>query len=574
MKIKSIKLHQDTDGLKAFKDCLSLENLVLLTGSNGAGKTRLLKVIRRYVEALQSGVPESEIKEKLTVYFQEGEKIELLTKDNAKQIQIINYSHYDAKLQIPNAFSPYVIHKAKEILMECDYEETALNSLLFIEDMAKGYSEEFADGVCFQRFKEEAKENFDIQIDYDKKRKKLQLFGQDLDEMELSPGQQYLLRMAVACFQNKDDNNLIFFLDEPELHLHPKALIELVSKLRRKFSDSQFWISTHSLALISFFSITERNVTILYLKEGRVKRFRSDSSELLDGLLGAEENRFAIQQLMVTPDEYASNRFAFECYDKPLVLSGTDGNDPQVDMIRTMLSSGDVVVDYGAGRGRFLEELALGNGMTQDGKFAIDAITYFAYNKKEVEDIEDAERCKMIMEKYGSTQGNYFNDFELLRSEVAGNAKYVLLVNVLHEIRPCEWETVFHNAKSLLCADGKLVIVELEELMTGEAPYEQGFLMITSNAATELFGKEHVKKHGYPGNKRLVKYVIDQEGLNVKDVTSAIKIIKEDALGIIQKVKETVVEDRKSRFHQGIKLAFWLHQYANASLILEPDHGG
>lgn len=143
MKIKSIKLHQDTDGLKAFKDCLSLENLVLLTGSNGAGKTRLLKVIRRYVEALQSGVPESEIKEKLTVYFQEGEKIELLTKDNAKQIQIINYSHYGAKLQIPNAFSPYVIHKAKEILMECDYEETALNSLLFIEDMAKGYSEEF-----------------------------------------------------------------------------------------------------------------------------------------------------------------------------------------------------------------------------------------------------------------------------------------------------------------------------------------------------------------------------------------------------------------------------------------------
>lgn len=570
MRISAIKLQQDMNGLKPFEISL-LKNLVILVGSNGAGKTRLLKLIQTQVEGLQQGKTAEHCKSGIEIMLQEGEDNQLMTSANAGNVQIINYSHYDAKLQVPNDYSPYVIHKAKEILRQCDYEETALNSLLLIEDMAKGYSEEFRDGEHFRRFRQEAEDIFDLQIDYDENERKLQLFGRDItDEAELSPGQQYLLRMAVACFQNEDKPNLIFFMDEPELHLHPKALIELLERLRKKFPESQFWISTHSLALVSFFAVMEKDSAILHLQKGKLKRLRSDSSELLDGLIGNEKNQFAMQQLMMTPDAYASNRFAFECFDPPPTLPGKDGNDAEVEMIRTMLISGDIVVDYGAGKGRFWEELALGRARTQDGKRAVEAITYYAYSKKEIENKEDAEACKAVMDEYGSSADNYFNDFEMLRSKIGETAKYVLLVNVLHEIEPDEWKEVFENAKLLLREDGKLVIVEREELMTGESPYKAGFLMITSNAAINLFGKEHLEEYHHPKKDYLVRYLVAPEGLGIKTAVPAVKAIKKDAFKAIQQIKEKADSvDRKEKFREGIRLAFWLHQYANASILLE-----
>lgn len=569
MRISAIKLQEDINGLKPFEVSL-LKNLVILVGSNGAGKTRLLKLIQTYVEGLQQGRAAVPCESGLEIMLQEDGTPRRMTEVNAGEVQIINYSHYDARLQVPDDYSPYVIHKAKEILRQCDYEETALNSLLFIEDMAKGYSEEFRNGEHFRRFRQETEETFELQINYNEDKRKLQLFGQDIDKAELSPGQQYLLRMAVACFQNEDKENLIFFMDEPELHLHPRALVELIEKLRKKFPKSQFWISTHSLGLVSFFAVTEKDSAILHLKKGTVKRFRSDSSELLDGLIGSEKNQFAMQQLMMTPDAYASNRFALECFDPPPTLPGKDGNDAEVAMIRTILSTGDIIVDYGAGKGRFWEELALGKGETQDGKLAIEAVTYYAYSKKEIEDKEDAETCKAVMNEYGSNADNYYNDFERLRSKVGRTVKYVLLVNVLHEIAPDEWKEVFANAKSLLRKDGKLVIVEREELMTGESPYKAGFLMITSNAAIDLFGQEYLEEYHHPQKDYLVRYLVDPEGLEIKDAESAVQVIRQDALREIRQIKEKAgLMDRKKKFREGIKLAFWLHQYANASVMLE-----
>lgn len=567
MKISAIKLQEERDGIQKFEVSL-LKDLVLLAGSNGAGKTRLLKAIQKNVESLQNDA--REFNEKLKIEVCKDGRDEMLTVENACDVTAINYSHYDAKLQLPNDFSPYVIHKAKEILKQCDYEETALNSLLFIEDMARGYSEEFQDGECFLKFQKRALEDFEIQINYDKDRKKLQVFGQDIEKAELSPGQQYLLRMAVACFQNENKDNLIFFMDEPELHLHPKALIRLLKNIRQRFSTSQIWVATHSLALISYFAVTEEKATILYLQNGNVQNFRSDSSGLLNGLIGSDENQFAIQQLIATPDAYASNKFAFECFDSPAVLAGKDGSDKQVAMVRTILHSGDVVVDYGAGKGRFFEELALSDGRTEDGRRAAEAIIYYAYNKKELERLEDAEECKAVMEEYGSTANNYFNDLGMLQKAVGGEAKYVCLINVLHEIPPSEWEGVFQDVKILLGAEGRLVIVEREELMTGEAPYTQGFLMVTQNAVNELFGKEQVQKEVHPDKQCLVKYTIELGKSELGNTISAVELIRSDALEIIRQIKETPVpENRKSRFETGIKLAFWTHQYANASLVLE-----
>lgn len=550
----------EKNGLLPFKLPM-LGNLVLVTGANGAGKTRLLKTIQNYINSQYTTDNMDEVVIELT----ENEKCEKLTKENMDKVRIINYSHYDARLQSPNSFSPYVIHKAKELLKRCDYEETALNSLLFIEDMAKGYSKEFKDGKKFLDFQRDVEESFNIKIDYDKERDCLRLFGLDIEEAALSPGQQYLLRMAVACFQNENESGLIFFLDEPELHLHPKALIEMIEKLRNKFPDSQFWISTHSLSLISYYTVMKEDVTTLYIENKKVDLFRSNSSALLEGIIGDEEKQFAVQQLFGLTDEYACNKFTFECFEEPQTVAGKDGKDVEVGLIKLDISPGDVIVDYGAGKGRFLEELCLGSDYAEKKKG--EFIQYYAYDPDE----KDAVLCKKVMNKYGSTEHNYFNDIELLKKKIAGNASYVLLVNVLHEIPPKEWISIFGNVSDLLSENGKLLIVERDELMVGEAPYKQGFLMITSNGCKALFNEKNFVEIRHPQKKYIVKYIVSKEGLNIdiNQLKACIEAIQKDSLEHIQNVKETHEEERIKKFKIGMRLVFWLHQYANASLLLK-----
>lgn len=556
MKISSICLKKEINGLHTFKK-INLGENVIIAGGNGSGKTRLIKLLERYIKSLQNGYDDSS----LELELEDEENHELLTTENVHRIRIANYSHFDAQLQSPNSFTPYVICKAKEILRTCNYEQTALNSLLLLEDMAHGYSEEFKNGVQFKQFADNLHESFNIKIGIDENSKKLKMFDLDVNESMLSPGQQYLLRIAVACYCNVADEKLIFILDEPELHLHPQALIQLINILRQKFPETQFWISTHSLALISYITVVDKSTTVLYMEDGNTELFRSNSSKLLGGLIGTEENRFAIRQLIALPDEYACNKFATECYDPPVALEAS-GGDPQTGMIQTLLHENDVVLDYGAGKGRFFEELASTN------ENEASKIQYYAYDKYDT----DSSICKQIMNRFGSTDQNYFNDENQLLSVIKEQVDYVLLINVLHEIPPNEWRAMFEIIQQLLKETGKLIIVEREELTIGESPYNNGFLVLTEDGAKELFGSDHFRYEKHPTKDYIVKYTVSRTGLSIKDdqITCCIKAIQNNSLQMIKNLKrDTHIENDKQRFQAGIKLAFHLQQYANAALLIE-----
>lgn len=107
--------------------------------------------------------------------------------------------------------------------------------------------------------------------------------------------------------------------------------------------------------------------------------------------------------------------------------------------------------------------------------------------------------------------------------------------------------------------------------MVGEAPYKQGFLMITSNGCKALFKEDNFEEIRHPLKKYIVKYIIKKEGLEVNpdEVKMCIEAIQKDALENIQKAKEKQEEERMKKFKAGMKLVFWLHQYANASLLLK-----
>lgn len=556
MKMSSIELENEIDGLKRFGR-FSLGNIVVLAGSNGSGKTRLLKLLERYVHGLQDGQDTGILK--ISIAETDADDAgEPLTLETVSKIELVNYSHYDAQLQPPRDYTPYVISKARLLLREYDYEETALNALLLLEDMSNGYSPEFKDGTEWEHFVKEYAAPFHIELSRDRDGRPL-LFDLETERAALSPGQQYLLRMAVACYCNEQNNKVVFLLDEPELHLHPQAQIELIKTLRSKFPNTQFWVSTHSLALISFLTVFDKSTTVLYMSKGRTMLPRSDSGDLLNGLIGTEDNRFAIRQLMAEPDEYACNRFAVECLTKPDV-SGPLTRNPQNELLKDFFAKGNVIVDFGVGKCRFLEELSQ--------EIPTDTIArsrYYAYDKFDTY----AAAARLSMDTYGSSAENYYNDKAALLEKLNGSADYVLMINVLHEIDPKEWGDEFITIQKLLKEGGKLVIVEREELTVGEAPYSNGFLMMTRDGAKALFGEANCTYMCHPQKTHIVGHMVSKAGLiRAKDkISDCVEQIRTDALEKIREIKNLPADGDRMKFKNGIRLAFYLNQFANSSLI-------
>ena len=546
MKISSIYLKEEIRGISPFKQD-DLGEVVILAGGNGSGKTRLLDLICEYIN-------KGENKDALEILVSDRAGI-LEHSNKIKQIKIANYSHYDAILQSPRDYPTYVIGQAKELLEECDYEETALNALLVIQDIAYGYSEEFKNKEIFQKFQKTVNERFGILIE--KTESGLKMFGREMEEANLSPGQIYLLRIAVACEFNKKRDDLIFVLDEPEMHLHPKAMIDMITYMRRCFEKCQFWISTHSVELISYLTATEENTTVLCMNQGRVGLLRSDSSEIITGLLGHNDNRLYLQQFYATPEVYASLRFAIECFLKPETKSGKK-KDRQQQLITPLLKKGITIVDYGTGQGRLLEQIVL------DSPEAIKNIQYFAYDI----DPKYADKCKKIMRKNNIKIENYSNNLMEIQKLVNERADYVFLVNVLHEIPPDCWEEVFVNIVGLLQEKGKLCIVEREELTIGERANSNGFLMVTEQSIRKMF--KNYERIEHEENKYLVRYLIDKKDIvcvNKNKIKQAIKEIETEALTKIEKLREeTDNNTTKKNYKLGLRLQFWLNQYANAAL--------
>lgn len=551
MKISSVILKEEIDGIKPFA-IRSLEDVVVLVGANGSGKTRILKLLEKNVKN-----SDAKISQHLEFYRMDFQNEHLISKDELPTI--VNYSHFDASFQFPNSFPPYVVSKAKDVLKTCNYEETALNALLLLYDMAFGYSEQFRDGKDFNRVTAFIKELCNISVEFQKDERTLKLCNLNAEEAALSPGQQYLLRIAIACYWNEQRDNLVFLLDEPEVHLHPKALIDCVKRLKEHFSDSQFWIATHSLPLTAY--LTDKfNTSVYVINKDGPNLLRSDPTNLLADLMGTEDNIISIRELLSTPDEYAANRFSIECFKPPTVVVSMK-NDPQNEMLESVIKAGDIVVDYGAGKGRLFEGIGIDCVKDKLSK----KITYYAYDKFP----DNAERCKHVMQLYGGKPQNYYNDINALHKEVDGKADYVMLVNVLHEIDINCWCEVFKDIEALLKPEGKLIIVERSELMIGEAPYRNRFLVVTDNAVKALCGDEFVETATHPKREYVVKYCIKRGGLNKIDnakLRLCFKAIEQDSLDKIRALK---TKEGRNDYRQGLKMSFWLNQYANAVLSIE-----
>lgn len=410
----------------------------------------------------------------------------------------------------------------------------------------------------------------------------ISIFGRTDYADTLSDGQKILLQMGAALHaQGVKLNEALLFLDEPENHLHPAALIEVVSKLENALTDGQIWIATHSVPLIAHLAYDDP-ACLWFVHEGEIKHAGRKPELVLEGLLGKEDGTERLRQFTQLPMQLAANRFLAECLLPPGTV-GPDAADPQTNQIRKIIK--DLaekkggkplrVLDYGAGQGRLL------SAFQTAGVSCVDWLDYFAFDAYP----DDKERCQAtIAQAYSgkTTQNRYFNSMSSLSTECdAGSFDLIVMCNVLHEIDPDEWlDCLGKNSvlKKLLINDGFLLIVEDYGMPTGENAHRHGFILLNEAELKCLFEikeKDHIdlkylksdarnddpKKMG-----RLKAHLIRAELLSRISDESRLNAITELKRNSERTIKQLRLENPDSKKGQIYALAAQL--YANASIWL------
>jgi len=552
------------DGLKPFV-MQNLRQTVVLTGPNGSGKTRLLNL--------------------LAAFLKDRDKCDCknfsINPDDGGKYTVSDFSHYDVPLQQPSDFPYFVVAGTADRLKKAEFANIDKEALLYIQCIAWHHENEF------KKFNNLLKEIIGERIDDNAG--KLTFFGLEFNNMRLSPGQQYLLRLCVTLFCNQKTIDLpdkrVLLLDEPEMHLHPGVLLKIVSKILAIFAETQIWIATHSISLLSIFDTAD----IWYMDKGKPKQMNSNSFEVLQGLLEESDHkagyREKLEYFIQLPNIFALCEFAKESLKDAVSLSlkaRMDGDkDPQIKLAETSIKEFDFspekekekikkikLIDFGAGKGRFFESLSKEDAEEYD---------YYAYNNANKTSGEDKDRCINIMSgRLGKDEARekYFDNIKDLHDKMKGQADCVLLMNVLHEIDPTSWREVLkEEIRPLLAPGGLLIIIEVEELKRGENASSCGFLVLTEGASKILFGNNVriIRQSSDDVKRGTISFIIAPEQLEtvcLANIIKCVEFIKNEAMEKITEIRNET-DSRENLSRKGIRHAFWLHQYANVSIALD-----
>lgn len=614
---------KDRLGLKPFK-MSKLGNIVLLAGKNGSGKSRVLQLLRQQandrqnfyakrrnlsreitnaalsVQNLQQTfdqwgrIPEKKddiaaLKEQIDnltqkrVYYESEYKkpfpIDIGLSEN-ETIKIVDYVPKRVDLKDWRNLPQYEWKqnaKKAEALGCHNLYESSLSLIQNVYDRYWNTSHQYFHGENGE--KERANEDLDrlqgivkhfLEVSLDRNADgEVTLFGKPIANAQLSDGQKILLQLCVAIYaQGAKLSDYILVMDEPENHLHPSAVIEMIDKIQELNPEGQIWIATHSIALLSHFDPS----CIWYVKDGSVSYSGRNPEQVLEGLLGNEENIQKLHSFIDLPDEFAANRFAFECLLPPGVAD-PDAADPQFGQLKGILESiwSDgkekiSLLDYGAGKGRMISNLA------ENSRINPEMLDYVAFD----EYAENKDACvKNIGRFYSDAENRYFNTMEELQTKKDDKSfDLILMCNVLHEIPHSRWIPLFKDLKRQLKDDGKLLLIEDCKIPVGELPHQKGFVVLNTLHLKDLFSipateNAFIANDARPDREpnRLMAHLIPCCYLD-KITSQTMKKAFEDLHDTsIRKIKQ--IRAQEQTYKNGMAHAFWTQQLANATLCLE-----
>ena len=356
-------------------------DLVVLAGSNGSGKTRILESILRY---FQDHINYKQNNIEAEIFYEEKEKNCIgNVRDFFYRLESFSYCEANDPLrekhiEIKNKLDilPKVIYVPTEInfqkmnvasttlVQEYKFINIVNTNLIkdipsyiatkMISAMLKNKNEKVGD-VQKKVFNEinEIFENLSIDVkveDISQDGRNITLFtnssGDEFDINELSSGEKQLFLRTLAIRMLNPENSIIL-IDEPELSLHPKWQQRIVDVYRKIGKNNQIIIATHSPHILG--SVKKENIMLLDKDdEGKIvvktgdelyDSYGQPTERILEDIMGLKttRNQEIFDKLekireMVNEDKYETDDFKKEYGDLKEILGTMDEDVMLIDM--------------------------------------------------------------------------------------------------------------------------------------------------------------------------------------------------------------------------------------------------
>lgn len=388
--------------------------------------------------------------------------------------------------------------------------------------------------------------------------------GREFNYTEFSDGEKTLFAYVLLFFLMSQNKNIrlkesIIIIDEPELHLHPDAEIDLITGIRNIIEDAgQLWIATHSINILSHLNIDE----VFMVKDGQINHpSKTIQREALSELMKIEERVHKLSEFITSISEWTFVHFMIECFTNPEVIEIAKANDPQINSLKEFInltegSRHKMLLDFGAGKGRLYEQAS------QDENFN-KIIDYSALEPNP--DFHSSLASKGVKTIYSS--------YDDLKEE---KFDFVVLCNVLHEISIDKWLPTLNKIIDLLTPTGSLIIIEARTLIKGEQIGKIGYLLLNEEEIQILFGlNEKPLSSKHTGEYQNITSVFipksDLKTVSIEQLLKALEALQNNSILKIEKLRRTL-EPEKNSNKFGRQAAFLSQQYINAKLAF--DHVG
>jgi len=356
-------------------------DLVVLAGSNGSGKTRVLESILDYFQKIVNHIENENV---AGVFFETDEQNCLNQGYNSNMLYLIlNYYNDENNVERGRKVveeNLKVFPKIIYVPTEINFQKVEIASPMLVQEYSflnivdSGLIKDVPSYIATRIMEmanekentpmgeiraavfKEINEIFEI-LDLDikisgisKNAKSIPIFtnslGDKFDINELSSGEKQLFLRTLAIRMLNPENSIIL-IDEPELSLHPKWQQRIVDVYRKIGKNNQIIIATHSPHILG--SVRKENIMLLDKDDDRkivvrtgdelYDSYGQPTERILEDIMGLKTTRNLeifdkLEKIreMVNEDKYETDDFKKEYGDLKEILGTMDEDIMLIDM--------------------------------------------------------------------------------------------------------------------------------------------------------------------------------------------------------------------------------------------------
>lgn len=500
-------------------DKVSYQSFNLIIGENGAGKTRFLK-------SLLNEMKKTNNYRVITMFFPDLLDVKGDMENDEEADYIFDLLQGNTDVDFRDFLRIIESAPDKESFWEDFRSRIKMNARIERERAEKSLND--INDLMVQLLNRTVE--LDSEMIYIKKRIGNEIRKVDIKDAflfpEMSPGEKILFYFCLFLYYvQNNEKELVIIIDEPECHLHPKKLLELVRRLKKFENVREIWIASHSLYLVPLFKFEE---IVLIENSEIINRNSLMYNKIYNTLLG--EKDIDVFEFIKSVDSWMYYQWIVEMFYLPQSIGTINSKDEQYLLIRDYClkqieaNSKIKMLDYGAGKCRIYDCLKI-NGEMINGN-----IEYEAFEPKPEDNYEYDENIRLYS-RADEIMDNRYN--------------IIILLNVLHEIPVTEWRDVFKKIGAALVEDGKLIFIEVKNLSHGEQPYgDNGFLILNDEAVSICFPKAQKISMD---NQKSNAWVINKSSLNNIDSV--------DIINAIERLQESCKKELYNVYHERINIA-------------------